>query len=582
MRLRGLTWTTCAAAATAGLYWTSMPVAQEININEDRYDQRPMLDTEVAPDVGSTTSEAIPSRFLRFVEGIDNGARPLSQADVDRDIQDPFGQLLLAQAPRLPKTLENVLDMIGPPGQPPLGDQTTYIVSASGQITLDAAPNLTRRPRAVVLRRDDRAKDAVFIAPSMRDDGALEVMGWDPNKGLFNYYERRFVRNDPNEEVWIWKGDGSQAWDEATRNHACFRCHRSGEINMKELRLPWQNWHSQSATIKPDSIPPDSPLRTNPIFSIEPPSPFLNRGEDFERIANQWITNSNRTKIERIKIGDLDDAAALLPFFQTTTGQLKSSVEQSAPTGTNPITLPVAMFIDQRGLLDMGGLFCDRMSDLPAAIKIPRSTYRQALAALNFRLEDPGKYLERPGDTHFALLTSEVPRVDFDLIDQMVKNRLIARQTAVNLMLIDVENPVYSKIRAWIYDRLKADETTLFDGSFDEGLIDFLQRLDSLNTPENVRQEIVEFLTRQTLSGPDFEAKACERVNHYLRGVVAQFKTGNTLQYMRLIASRHRDFSNSDHARLIESQLLLPKSDPISGLAMRRDGTVGPSPLANP
>lgn len=570
-------------ALGAAMFLGSPAASLAQQIDADRYQRAPLISEQVLPlalaDSLSGAQAEEPSHFVRWVEGLD--AAPV--AIVPNEVQDPFGKALLAQTNPLPGDVGAVLQMLGDPEAPgtELADQTVYIVSASGQIPVEQAPDLPRRPRAVIIRRDDQAQQVVFIAPSMSGAGTLEVMGWDPAKGLFNYYERVLLDPAGGRVAWFWRGDSSHAWREDTRNHSCFSCHRSGEVNMKELRLPWQNWHSQSASIKPESIPEDSPLRLNPIFAIEPPSSFLRNGDEFERAINQWITKGNKTRVERIKRSDLDAIHALRPFFQTSTAQLTTSAEQSSVTGAEPIAFPVAMFVDQRGLFDVGNLFCDSLLTFSQQIDMPRDDYRQGLVTLGFELSAGAAFQERPGDTHFALLTSEVPRVDFDVIQQIVKAGVLSRKTATNLMLIDLENPVYSPIKAWLFERLHAGSLGGAGADFDQAIALALSQQNVAGTPEAVRAELEEFAARQALNDADFTAAACARVDRYLGLVADQFKAGRALQYMRLVGSRHQAFRMSDHASLIESPLLLPNSDVPPGLVMHRDGTVGPSTLVN-
>ncbi len=558
-------------------------LAQQIDV--DRYERAPVITEDLLPPVSEKglleDPEQVPPNFIRWIGGLDQTPVAITPEMAARDLQDPFGEALLSQTNILPADVETVLKMLGEPDLPDtaLSDQTVYIVSASGQITVEQAPDLPRRPRAVILRRDDRAQEAVFVAPSMNQLGTLEVMGWDAQKGLFNYYERVLLDPSGPQFAWIWRGDSSHAWRDETRDHSCFVCHRSGEVNMKELRVPWQNWHSQSATIKPESIPADSPLRLNPIFAIEPPSSFLRGGDEFERVTNQWIAKSNKTRVDRIENGELDVLHAVRPFFETSTAQLISSVEQSSANSNEPITFPAAMFVDQRGFSDIGELFCDGFSEFAKKIKMPRDDYREGLTTLGFRLTAGGSFDERPGDTYFAMTTSEVPRVDFDAINQMVLGGLISKRTATNLMLIDLENPVYSPVRSWIFEHLRTTLMVEEDTGLDQAVTMALAALDVRTTPQVVRLELTEFSARDALSSTAFETAACKRLDNFLGSVARNFEEGSGLEYIRLVGSRHKALLSSDHASLVESPLLLPVSDVPAGLVMQRAGTVGISTL---
>jgi hypothetical protein len=555
-------------------------------IVDTRYDSAPRvhgLDIEGSSlaSHGEGTEPSPRQGFLRYVEGLDASPRPMTEAEVATEIRDPFGMLLAESDAALPGDVTGVLALLGPPGMSSstLPDQTVYIVHEAGQIPLAQAPDLVRRPRAVILRRDERAREAVFVAPSMREAGTLEVMGWDPGKGVFNFYERALGTDDA--PIWIWKGDSSHAWRTQTRSHACFACHRNGEVNMKELRLPWQNWHSQSANIKPESIPEDSPLRIDPLYAIEPPSAFLRGGEELEDIVNQWIARSSASQIARFRAGKLGPEFLIEPFFRTTTLNLATSIEQSDSVATTPIPLPVSFFIDQRGLADVGTLFCPRMLTLANEVIVPRNEYRAMLQKFGFRLEEPGAYTLAPGDTHFAFAAPEVPRADFERVSQLVAGGLVSRQTATNLLLVDFPNPVYSPIREALWNAWQKQSPNVTPGaSLDEALHTVLTAVSAApDTPASVRAEAEAFLSRATLDEPNFKAHACTLIDAYLGAVAARLAAGEVEDYFRLLASRYAAVATSEHSALVESHLLFPKTDPFSGLVMRPSGTVEPSVL---
>ncbi|MEF2549475.1 hypothetical protein VQ045_20290 [Aurantimonas sp. E1-2-R+4] len=561
-----------------------------IEIIDDRYDMAPQFESLRKELEGMGVDSATDSdsgRLLRFVEGIDPQARVFLDTEIATELNDPFGLLLVTVANDAPGSVEEVLDLIGPPDaqSSALPDQTVFIVHESGQILLSEAPDLKRRPRAVILRRDAMARQAVFIAPSMRDAGTLEVMGWDTTKQAFNFYERGL---DPGQRpVWQWKGDSSHAWQAETRSHACFRCHRNGEVNMKELRVPWQNWHSQTSSIKPESIAPDSPLRTSPIYAIRPENRFLRGGDELERIINQWIRRTNATKLASYRNGRIGIETLLEPFFRTTTLTLTTSTEQSQSVGGLPIGLPVSFFIDQRGLLDTGELFCPSMLTFADDIRLPRAEYRSYLQMFGFRLEqfDPASgspsYSESPGDTHFAFPASEVPRVDYDMISQMVSAGIVSRRMAANLMLIDYPNPVYSPVRGALYTMLRDKPLTAVPGDqLDNALVAFFgQVVHDPAAPDEVISAASAALERWELPQDQWETRACELIDSYLGHVAAKAAAGDAGSFFKLLASRYAALRASDHFTLVESQLLFPNTDPFSGLVLRASGDVEPTPL---
>jgi hypothetical protein len=539
---------------------------------------------------GAADDQALPtparvtkSMLFRHVEGLDLQARVFDPADIDCrlgrkcEVGDPFGQLLLKTSGHLPRTVNEVLSLLDMPG-PGAGDlpvQTVYIVSETGQIPVLEAPQMTRRARAVIVRQNPTARAVVLIAPSMRTDGngLIEVMGWDKDKKLFNYYERLFASDRP---IWVWKGDSSHAWNAKTRDHACFSCHRNGEPVMKELRQPWQNWHSQNASIKPESIPDDSPLKTNPLFSIEPPSQFLGQAEVFEKVIEQWVGKLNRSRIMRYKGGALSVRNILEPLFKSTTINLRSSIDGSSGTGT-VIRIPWTFLYNSGALTDAGELVCDAIGAFgQPEPSLDTESYKTALAALKFRIESPGEYFKEPADTHFAFLTPEPAKTDVDLIFNLINERVISRRLAITLTLVDVPNAVYSPMREALFALLPdwhfAD---VGPGGVDERLVGLFrekQRADDLS--ELARNGLTQFFALWASPLTTWEVDACARLEYYLKNVGTRWHARDYLPYFRLLGARREKFFLSDHRRLKESELLFPKSETDATLTMQFDGTV--------
>jgi len=552
----------------------------------DRRDVKPMALAPAPPApqeldaAGARAAAAAPARLLRHVEGLDSAPRAFDDGDVTRQLGDPFGKLLAGAGTRLPRTLADVLKLVDTLGTGPdrLAVQTIFLVSESGQITLAEAPTLARRARAVVVRLNSTAREAVFVAPSMRTDGdgVLEVMGWDGTKKLFNYYERRFA--EPDTPIWLWKGDSSHAWDAQTRNGACFRCHRNGEPVMKELRVPWQNWHTQSASIKPESIPPDSPLKTDPLFAIHPPSQFLQPADQFEKVVEQWIGNLNRSRIARYKSGESSIRNLLEPLFRTTTINLKPSIDPSAATG-GVIRVPWTFFYNTIALHDVGELPCDASTAFGQADpSLSRAAYNDALVRLNFRLEGPGGYHKQPGDTHFAFPVLEPARTDNDLIFNLVKEQVISRRFVATLLLVDAPNAVYSPIRQAMFALVP--NWTIHEigpAGLETRLADLFRDLHAAGgQPAPVHSGLSQFLALWNKPAASWEADACARLEGYLKNVGERWRAGDHLPYFRLLGARRDQFLASDHETLKESDLLLPKSDASPDLMMHEDGTVRP------
>ena len=545
-----------------------------------RYDVKPVYAPPAAAAAkGTKAATALPQAgaLLRFVEGIDGAARAFAAGEIERELGDPFGRQLAAWKGAVPADVGAVLAMLDASlaAGAPRPEQAVFVLSESGQIPVAAFPALTRRARAVVARSSG-TNEVVFIAPSMRADGTLEVIAWDPGKQLMNYYARSFEQPG-DRPVWFWKGDSSQAWRPETRDKACFVCHRNGEPVMKELRQPWQNWHSQSASIKPEAIPQGSPLETEPLFRIQPPSAFLKGGEMLEMKVNSWVGRVNQSRVAQFKAGRLDARNILEPLFRTTTANLVSSVEQSI--GIRDVSIPWTFFVDTPALSDVAGLDCDTAGAFGAGEpRISRAQYAAVLAALEFRLQDGATVIGRPGDTHFAFFTPEVARTDRDLIFNLVSEGLIDQRFAATMLLVDVQNPVYSPVRAAMHALVPpwkaADVRAPALGERLAQVFRGARNATGLSAP--AREGLAQFVELWDQPAGTWQAGYCKKVETYLRNVGEKWRSGAFEPYFRLLGARREQLLRSDHKALVEVELLFPKSKGDARDLMRFDGTVGP------
>ena len=87
----------------------------------------------------------------------------------------------------------------------------------------------------------------------------LQLIAWDPQKEVYNYYERRG-------RTWVWAGNSWYAFHPDSRGKGPFDSHVNGSLVMKELKVPWNHWHSESSSITEEALAPDDVLRAEPLF----------------------------------------------------------------------------------------------------------------------------------------------------------------------------------------------------------------------------------------------------------------------------------------------------------------------------
>ena len=120
-----------------------------------------------------------------------------------------------------------------------------------------AGPDARPIARAVLTYRgttqQQQLQPNVALSVSFNHQGLsaddLEAWGWDDARSRYNYYR---LDRSPAKPGCTWKFRGSSVGADAmsttARAGTCMRCHVNGGPVMKELPLPWNNWHSFKAT----------------------------------------------------------------------------------------------------------------------------------------------------------------------------------------------------------------------------------------------------------------------------------------------------------------------------------------------
>src|SRR5262249_16958598 len=169
----------------------------------------------------------------------------------------------------------------------------SFFISESAQIHDSAATMKLQRASRIVITRG-RANEALPVilisAPAGDRDGFVELISWDDAKKSFNFYRR------PRNGEWAWKGDTRDAFKPATAGQGCFACHVNGVPVMKELKLPWNNWHSQSGSIVPEAVPNDE-IRNSPLFTNK------SEAQELELITRGWIERGTEARIADVMKG---------------------------------------------------------------------------------------------------------------------------------------------------------------------------------------------------------------------------------------------------------------------------------------
>jgi hypothetical protein len=320
---------------------------------------------------------------------------------------------------------------------------------------------------------------SVFFAPRASrfpDVGPIEALAWDAGQGVYNYYK---LDRSPADAEFSWRFRGSSRdvdiLSNEDRTGTCFRCHLNGAPVMKELLLPWNNWHASRNNILGLSAPVAS-LRW-PIARPDSGDPRiterLDGGDKLELMIVAAIERLNSARLHALKgapddngrIAMADAKRALRPLFETTEINLISAREGSGlhPLGDSaagqpgvPLCAPNSFFVNANLIAGMNGIAGFKIQEARHFQQAPDTSdcARNPLAVRSDEYRElvvsSGQSLNgaRPGDVAFAWFVPEASFIDNDMVDLLIAEGAITVEFASAAVAVDLETPVFSRQRA--------------------------------------------------------------------------------------------------------------------------------------
>ena len=404
---------------------------------------------------------AVASAQIKKMVRDDAPAEALSAAERSQ-LGDPMFVLALRSHPN-EGDVQRIVDLVK-------GTSAQVQVFVVDELIADPAPAGSRRAvlafRGVnqTLKLDPNVMLSVILTPTGITPNFIEAWGWDARRGRFNFY--RFEQAS-NEQAPGWKFRGSSAGaDRQTptqRRDTCLACHVNGEPLMKELTLPWNNWHSTSfaATyLRPSGATPWPVVADLALLTSLENARVLQT--DFIQLA---IARFNRSRADALLkrnaqgtptvvngMQEVSDGRRLLrPLFETTQYNLASSgtlsglhpfpAANGGPVG--PIAVPATFFLNANLLAGGGatqyqGLGIAEALSFNTLARISPDEYRKLV-------NDDGTTIGgRSGDANFAWFVPAASHVDNHMIDLLVQRGVITKEFAGAVMAVDHETPVFS------------------------------------------------------------------------------------------------------------------------------------------
>jgi hypothetical protein len=258
----------------------------------------------------------------------------------------------------------------------------------------------------------------------------VELIAWDPQKQLFNFYE---LRGDGQKGQWAYRGDSLDIQADVKLLHRqpdpthpqfgerlrCSGCHIAGGPIMKELAAPHNDWDT-TRHLPLDNMKPDGELAR-----------ILQGMVDADELAKSvkagLLKLAGSQKFQQGKKA-LSLQEQLRPLFCPVELNLESDLTPLDDKA--PLRIPSAFLIDPR--LAQG------------SVTIDHAQYDASLVALNAAFPEI-RPLRRDGD--HGWLTPVKAFSDMLVVESLIKQGLIDQEFVSDVLAVDLTNPLFSRSR---------------------------------------------------------------------------------------------------------------------------------------
>lgn len=416
-------------------------------------------------------AQSTPLRLKQDRDG--TPAQALSAAEF-ATLGDPFFKLMLKDKANT-VSLRDIEQAI----QPDASKRRLFVVSER-----IVSPAQTESRRAVLAfaasHNGEQLQGNVMLSFSFGRNGPsdgidIEALGWDNHRGRYNYYKLDRTGTADPQLTWKFRNSSDRAdlLRPVERDASCLRCHVNGAPIMKELFLPWNNWHSGSRFRAEYLV--DGSGHSNPWPAAATPR-FKTSLDTAERLEVDFmipavkrfnVSRLNAALKRRDDTGDrlvdvsgrmtvVEAPRLLRSLFETTEVNLtasrdKSGVHPFAPASefvpTIQIRVPDNFFLNTHliaggGTPEYKGLKLSTAAQFRDFAKLTQEENKSLFDKFNVLLNDVR------GDTNFAWFVPEPSLVDNDLVDQLLRTGVITPHFLAAVLAIDLETPIFSERRS--------------------------------------------------------------------------------------------------------------------------------------
>ena len=463
----------------------------------------------------------VPYKIYRYIATLDKCLTPMSDREIEKQLNDPFATGLLRQG-IFPPNAEAISHAIADSN---LGySQTSYVVGEGFQIPINTISREAPRSIRYVITWGVNEKDAQImlgtLAPASQSS-VNDIISWDAKVNKYNFYALRHQVNDPTSPLaWSWAGDSTLAPQPPTIRKSCFNCHHNGLPIMKELEIPWNNWHSVRAVISSSIVP--IAVAKERFFQQRRGAEILEtviRG-NLQNYYRHWIKVRLHKQGNTIEVSDVDQM--LHHLTANTTINLKSSNIQSDRENTSPsenyrdlekLRFPLDKDVsdssapspnkkeevDVTGIPPVDTFLSDTIFQsllgldyTSLSVTLSRKNYDAYLKKRNFALvgTKSSKRGDMPlyrhdGSTYFAYFVPQVSAEDIYVTQQLLKANILTDKFVAAILMVDFKNPAFSEKRARLQKYAKQIPKGKIVNGVNIALNNFVNKIKAIVKPCN-------------------------------------------------------------------------------------------------
>ncbi|GAA6179573.1 hypothetical protein NBRC116594_10110 [Shimia sp. NS0008-38b] len=506
-------------------------------MNEALYNKRILVEPDEKFAKTPLSQGAAPiavAPVLRMVVGLDPSPTPMTQAELDT-LGDPFACLILLHDER-PMTVDALLDRFdilssdAALARSAVPKEQVFLLGEGGQIPFTPTTATLARALRFVVARTSSAGNLILMSVDdqpMSENGLMQVLSWDPDKGAYNFYQRRTG-------TWFYSGDSTHALASPTRGRGPFDGHVNGSLVMKELRAPWLHWDSQAVPIPPEAFAPDSPILNHRLMANTVGAEVLET-EIIQPGIDRWTNARFDLSIQGVELRNAD--TFLRQLVETTAVNIVSSDREFREVADGvKVNVPSEILLN----IEAWARLLDPLT-IRGRVQIDGGHLLQAIDSLGLALEDRETGFRQPGEAFFCLACPSPAFEDLSTIFGLLDHGVLSTGLVRAILAVDFCNPIQSVRRSSLLRHMpKTGVLGDGPGSCQAKILDAFSA-EAAARPDSDEAQVLDWLG----TGDDDAQRARiggEIAAYYDAAKQAMQTQEGVMDLMRLIVSRRRYF----------------------------------------